>query len=274
MDECAVAAGKDPIDYRRPMLQTNKDPGWIKSMNDVAAKSGWGAKLPKGQGMGFAIGEGHGTICAVVAKVTVTQSGEVKVDETHISFDSGHIVNKNGVEAQLEGRQCAVEHRPFIGQARDRDQLGRGHRERHRAVRVGAAGAEQAGVGRVERVDVVREEHERGRDLGDELRERAQVPDVVHEPRREDEPAPREDPREEPRRLDGAREERERDADEEPGRDPYPAEQRRRALVPARAARVSDELPPERRGPEQRPEHNRGDRQRGERDGRFHGRSL
>ena len=103
VDECAVAAGKDPVDYRRVLLRAHKDPGWLKSLNDVAAKAEWGKKLPKGTGQGFAIGEGHGTICAVVAQVTVSNGGEVKVDETHISFDSGNIVNKNGIEAQLEG---------------------------------------------------------------------------------------------------------------------------------------------------------------------------
>ena len=41
-----------------------------------------------------------------------------------------------------------------------------------------------------------------GRELGDELRDRAQVPDVVDEPRDEQQPAPREDSGQLPRRLD------------------------------------------------------------------------
>ena len=104
IDECAIAAGKDPADYRKALLASNKDPGWMKVMNEITDKSGWGKRtFPKGTAQGIGIGDGHGTIAAVVVTVTVSQGGEVKVDEAHVAFDSGNIVNKADIIGQQEG---------------------------------------------------------------------------------------------------------------------------------------------------------------------------
>src|SRR2546423_5205435 len=63
VDELAHAAGKDPIAYRRALLNAAKPESfednaraeWLMALDIAARKSGWGKALPKGTGMGFAI---------------------------------------------------------------------------------------------------------------------------------------------------------------------------------------------------------------------------
>lgn len=109
IDECATAAGQDPVAYRLELLK-DWDPGWHACLNVAAEKSGWGQPLPKGQGRGIAIGNwpmagqkfAGSTVCAV-AHVEVSNDGHLKVHSIHFTFDCGQIVNKSAVLAQLEG---------------------------------------------------------------------------------------------------------------------------------------------------------------------------
>lgn len=109
-DECAHAAGMDPMEYRLKMFAKWPDKGWTMCLKEVAAKSGWGKKLPKGWGQGVAIanwGMGgkaeEGTTVAAVATVEVTKNGVLRVDSIDIAFDTGRILNRDAVAAQLEG---------------------------------------------------------------------------------------------------------------------------------------------------------------------------
>ena len=110
-----------------------------------------------------------------------------------------------------------------------------------------------------------------GRDLRCELRQRAQMADVVDDPCDEEQPASGQDPGELPRRLHGTDGDRERDAGGEPAGDADAAERRRGALVPALSGRLRDELGRGGGGAQEGPEGERRDRQGGDRDGRFHG---
>ena len=104
LDELCAAGGKDPVEVRRHLLRNAKDPGWLKVLNDVADKSGWGKKtFPKGTAQGIAMALDHGTIIAGVSTVTVTREGEVKIDQVDVSFDLGTVYNPNGVRAMMEG---------------------------------------------------------------------------------------------------------------------------------------------------------------------------
>ena len=104
IDELAFAGGKDPAELRRALLRNAKDPGWLKVLNDLSEKSGWGKKtFPKGTAQGMALVESHGTIFGEVATVQVSPGGEVKVLRVDVSFDSGYVVNKSDVEAQTQG---------------------------------------------------------------------------------------------------------------------------------------------------------------------------
>ncbi len=110
IDECAVASGMDPLEYRLRIFDKWPDAGWKKCLEEVAAKSNWGERLPRGQGQGLAIsnwamrGKPHsGTTVAVVAKVNVTRAGELTVERLDLAFDCGRILNRDAVLAQLQG---------------------------------------------------------------------------------------------------------------------------------------------------------------------------
>ncbi|MCB1687310.1 MAG: xanthine dehydrogenase family protein molybdopterin-binding subunit, partial [Halioglobus sp.] len=109
IDECAIAAGIDPLAYRLKLL-ANWDPAWSKCLQVAAQKADWGSPLPRGQGRGIAISnwpaagqkEGGSTVCAV-AKVEVSREGVLQVQSIDLSFDCGRIANRDAVLAQLEG---------------------------------------------------------------------------------------------------------------------------------------------------------------------------
>jgi len=110
VDECAAAAGIDPVEYRLRLLAKWPDTGWKKCLQEVAARAGWGKKLPKGQAQGIAISNWgsqkkphEGTTVATVAHVDVTRAGALKVLQLDLAFDCGRILNPDAVLAQMEG---------------------------------------------------------------------------------------------------------------------------------------------------------------------------
>jgi isoquinoline 1-oxidoreductase beta subunit len=113
VDELAHAAGKDPYQYRRALLQSNPDSrfskSWIQVLSAVAEKTDWGRQLPAGTGMGIAIGDSRRlsrkeiTICAAVATVSVSKKGEVRVERFDVAMDTGpFLVNPLAAERQVE----------------------------------------------------------------------------------------------------------------------------------------------------------------------------
>lgn len=103
IDEIAHAGGKDPVELRRWLLRNAKDPGWLRVLNEVAEKSEWGKPLPRGRAQGMAMVLDHGNINAQVAEVSVSPEGVVKVHSIDVAFDCGHVINPDGVRAQMEG---------------------------------------------------------------------------------------------------------------------------------------------------------------------------
>jgi isoquinoline 1-oxidoreductase beta subunit len=100
MDELALAAGKDPYEFRRSLL--DKQPR-LKHVLEVAAQSaGWGKPLPTGRFRGIALMEGYGTSMAQVAEVSV-QGETVRVHRVVVAADLGRMVNPNIVRQQIEG---------------------------------------------------------------------------------------------------------------------------------------------------------------------------
>ena len=101
MDELAAAANKDPIEYRRALL--DKAPR-AKAVLDLAAeKAGWGQPLPQGSGRGVSLQSVFGTYMAQVAEVEVSKDGEVRVRRVVCAVDCGTVVNPDTVEAQVQG---------------------------------------------------------------------------------------------------------------------------------------------------------------------------
>jgi len=101
IDELAAAAGKDPVDYRGALLA--KSPRAKAVLDLVAAKSGWGEKLPAGSGRGVSLLFGFGSYIAEVAEVTVDKDGQVQVKRVTCAVDCGQVVNPDTIKAQMEG---------------------------------------------------------------------------------------------------------------------------------------------------------------------------
>jgi isoquinoline 1-oxidoreductase beta subunit len=101
MDEVARAAGKDPLEFRRALMQER--PKHRAVLDAVAEKAGWGTPLPVGTYRGMAQFMGYGSYSAAVAEVSLDQRGRVKVQRLVLGIDSGHVVNPGQVEAQVQG---------------------------------------------------------------------------------------------------------------------------------------------------------------------------
>ena len=119
IDECAHAAGQDPIDYRISQLDMDtsgaKKHAWSglsagvpvgarmkKVLEEVRKKSKWGKKMPAGSGQGVAVMEGYNTVIAVVAEVTVDSSNNVNLDKIISVVDAGQLVHPDQALAQMQ----------------------------------------------------------------------------------------------------------------------------------------------------------------------------
>jgi isoquinoline 1-oxidoreductase beta subunit len=105
IDELALAAGQDPVAYRRALL--GKSPRLLGVLNLAAEKSGWGRPLKpvagRRVGRGVSAQFAFGTYMAQVAEVSVGADGEVRVHRVVCALDCGQVVNPDTVTAQMEG---------------------------------------------------------------------------------------------------------------------------------------------------------------------------
>ena len=100
IDECAHAAKRDPLEYRRGLLDGHPD--FLAVLDALADKGDWGKPLRKGVGRGVAIHEAFGTIVGEIAEVAVNDRGEVKVERVVACVDCGHLVNPLTAAMQIE----------------------------------------------------------------------------------------------------------------------------------------------------------------------------
>jgi isoquinoline 1-oxidoreductase beta subunit len=100
IDELAVAAQSDPVQYRRALL---KSPRMLAVLDLAADRAGWGTPLPAGGGRGVSIQFAMGSYLAQVAEVSTGEKGQVRVERVVCALDCGQVVNPDGVLAQLEG---------------------------------------------------------------------------------------------------------------------------------------------------------------------------
>ncbi len=100
IDELALAAGKDPVDFRMAMLDGK--PRHQAVLKDVVEKSGYKKGAAKGRALGVALMDGYDTILAVVAEISLGADGEVRVHKVTTSTDLGMVVNPEIVEQQIQ----------------------------------------------------------------------------------------------------------------------------------------------------------------------------
>jgi CO/xanthine dehydrogenase Mo-binding subunit len=105
IDELALAAGADPVEFR---LKHLTDPRAQAVIQTAAAKAGWQPNTRgdgrRGRGIGFAKYKNLAVYCAVIVDLSVdAASGAVLVERAVAAADAGLIVNPDGLRNQIEG---------------------------------------------------------------------------------------------------------------------------------------------------------------------------
>jgi nicotinate dehydrogenase subunit B len=99
-DEAALAAGRDPLQFRLDHLGDERGRSVLQA---AATAAGWHQPRPDGVGLGlgYARYKGRGAYCAVVAEVEAET--DIRVRRLTIAVDVGRVVNPDGVRNQIEG---------------------------------------------------------------------------------------------------------------------------------------------------------------------------
>ena len=112
-DELAIAAGKDPLEFRLNLIGKDRiedtpdeikyDTARLKNVLKVAAKNAeWGKELPEGHAYGLAVHYSFYSYVASVVEVSI-ENNKVKIHNVFTVIDCGTVVNKNTIEAQMQG---------------------------------------------------------------------------------------------------------------------------------------------------------------------------
>jgi len=108
-DEVALAAGRDPLEFRLDMLsrsfgKTQMDRQRASdTLKLAAAKAGWGTReLGANRGLGIAFHHDHRGYVSHVAQV-VADGSLVKIEKVFSAVDVGPILNLSGAKNQVEG---------------------------------------------------------------------------------------------------------------------------------------------------------------------------
>jgi len=102
MDELALDAGRDPLEFRLAHLQDERAVAVLKAAADLGNwQPGEAGGEGRGRGLGLARYKGTGAYYACVVTVEVDET--VRLVSVHGAVDAGHVVHKDGVLNQIEG---------------------------------------------------------------------------------------------------------------------------------------------------------------------------
>ena len=124
LDELAAAAGADPVDFRRKLIDPADKRG-LETLDRVVTLAKWDKRAsPKpavsddvvtGRGVSYCKYELVRTYIAVVAEVEVIRSsGVIKVTRFYVAHDCGQIINPDGLKNQIEGNVIQTISRTLI----------------------------------------------------------------------------------------------------------------------------------------------------------------
>ena len=112
IDELAVAAGKDPLQYRLHMLAKDQDIQYMGTtwhtarmrgaLQLAAEKAGWGKPLPAGHYHGIACFECFASYMAEVVEISM-EKDQPRVHRVVAVVDCGQVVNPSILEQQIQG---------------------------------------------------------------------------------------------------------------------------------------------------------------------------
>jgi isoquinoline 1-oxidoreductase beta subunit len=99
IDEMAVLANRDPLEFRRAHLVSQR---YQQLVDKLASISGWFTRS-KNSGWGVAITESFGSMVGNVVKVSRSKDKKIKLDKVFVVIDCGWYVHPDIITAQMEG---------------------------------------------------------------------------------------------------------------------------------------------------------------------------
>ena len=100
VDELALEVKKDPVEFRRALL--SKKPKDLGVLDAVAKAVGWGTPTAKGLFRGIALADSYGSFSAAAVELSVNDKNVIDVKRVIVALDSGYIVHRDAVVAQIE----------------------------------------------------------------------------------------------------------------------------------------------------------------------------
>jgi nicotinate dehydrogenase subunit B len=105
IDELALAAGQDPVDFRLAHLSDPRASGVIEAVTRRARwRSGEKGDGTRGRGIGFARYKNLAAYVAVIAEIEIDrQTGRVRVTRAFAAAEAGQVINPDGLANQIDG---------------------------------------------------------------------------------------------------------------------------------------------------------------------------
>ncbi|MGH7105398.1 MAG: molybdopterin cofactor-binding domain-containing protein [Acetobacteraceae bacterium] len=102
LDECAHAAGIDPLAYRLGLLDADHARG-RRVLATLGEACGWARPPRADRFLGLAYNEGFGSIAAQAVELSRSGAGALRIERIVVVVDCGTAVNPGNIRAQIEG---------------------------------------------------------------------------------------------------------------------------------------------------------------------------